>query len=58
MISFGKIKISIADEVIYEVDILAKNNVRKKTVKDYIEELSKEFFKNNLEIWINRKNIN
>jgi len=37
--NYGKITISIEDELIYEVDILAKNSIRKKNVKDYMIEL-------------------
>ena len=52
---YGKITISIEDKVIYEVNILAKNSIRKKEVKDYVVELSKQLFKNNLQIWLEQE---
>ena len=38
MIKFGKLTVRIGDKVIYEFDILAKNDVRKKEIIDYYKD--------------------
>lgn len=38
MIKYGKITVKIEEEIIYELDILAKNDVRKKEILDYYKD--------------------
>ncbi len=45
----GEIKVMIGEEIIYKLDICARNSIRKKEVWDYFKELSIKFFKNNLQ---------
>lgn len=52
-ILFGNVTIRINNEVIYELDILTRNDIREKKVGDYFLELGEKFFRNNLEIWLN-----
>lgn len=48
-IKSGKITVLIGDETIYEIDIFAKNSIRKKGIWDYLEEVGSKFLENNLE---------
>jgi len=41
MMLFGKITVKIEDNIIYELDIIAKNNIRKKEIKDYYMDFMK-----------------
>lgn len=50
----GKITVLIGDEIIYEIDIFAKNSIRKKGIWDYFEEVGHKFLENNLEIIIEK----
>ena len=38
MIKFGNLTIQIGDKVLYELDIIAKNDIRKKEIADYYKE--------------------
>lgn len=42
MIKYGKLTVKIDKEIIYELSIFAKNEIRKKEILDYY----KDFFKN------------
>lgn len=44
--NFGKIKLKIGENTIYEIDILAKNNIRKKNIADYLTQLLNELGEN------------
>jgi len=41
----GKIYIKVGEETIYEIDILAKNEIRKKEIWDYLKELNNRLTK-------------
>ncbi|MCI8392747.1 MAG: hypothetical protein HFJ24_01935 [Clostridia bacterium] len=40
---FGKITITLEEQVLYEVDILSENSIRKKTFGDYFGSLLSSF---------------
>ena len=42
-INFGKISIYIEEDLIYEINILAKNSIYKKDMWDYLKELIQAF---------------
>ena len=42
MISCGEIEVKIGEDVIYNVDIIVKNEIRKKSTWDYLKQLFNE----------------
>ena len=45
----GKMCVLIGEDTIYKLDILAKNDIRKKGIWDYFEEVGYKFLENNFE---------